>query len=90
MQTVMNFRKPDKEIDLIGEEASYWFGSLFNAVAEVTNPLDEKVMAFRAAGNNVTGVAVPRGSGNVGGLATDNLFHAGTWNELRKMDFEGV
>ena len=88
MQTVMNFREPDIEIDLIGEEASYCRGSIFSAVAGVTNPLNEKVMALRAAGNNVTGVFVPRGSGNVGGLATDNLFNGGAWNELRKMDFD--
>ena len=89
MQTVMNFREPDKEIDLIGEEASYCRGSLFSAVAGVTNRLDEKVMAFRAAGSNVTGVFVPRGSGNVGGLATDNLLHGDAWDELQEMDFDG-
>lgn len=92
MQTVMNFRDPDKEIDLIGEEASYCRGTLFSAVAgettETGQRLDEKVMAFRAAGNNVTGVTVPRSGGGVGGLATNNFFHAGAWNKLRKLDFD--
>ncbi len=92
MQTVMNWKDMDNEMDLIGEEASYCRGSLFSTVAGETPSLgrylDEKVMAFRAAGNNVTGVTVPRSGGGVGGLATNNFFHVGAWNELRKMDFE--
>lgn len=92
MQTVMNFGDADNEMDLIGEEASYCRGSLFSAVAGETPEqgrfLDEKVMAFRAAGNNVTGITVPRSGGGIGGLVNNNFFHAGAWNELRKMDFD--
>ncbi len=92
MQTVMNFTKVDEEMDLIGEEASLCRGSLFSTVLGETpgmvQRLDEKVMAFRNAGHNVTGVTVPRSGGGVGGLVTNYLFHGGAWNELRKMDFD--
>ncbi len=92
MQTVMNFTKVDEELDLIGEEASLCRGSLFSAVLGETpgmlQLLDEKVMAFRNAGHNVTGITVPRSGGGVGGLVNNYLFPGGAWNELRKMDFD--
>ncbi len=88
----MNFTKVDEELDLIGEEASLCRGSLFSAVLGETpgmlQLLDEKVMAFRNAGHNVTGITVPRSGGGVGGLVNNYLFPGGAWNELRKMDFD--
>lgn len=93
MQTVMNFTKFEEEMDLIGEEAALCRGALFSAVAgekpEMVKRIDQKVMAFRNAGHNVTGVTVPRSGGGVGGLATNNFFYSGAWKELHKMDFGG-
>ena len=92
MQTVMNYHDHDNEIDLIGEEASYCRGSLFSVLTgEITNlsrQLDEKVMAFRRAGRNVTGVTIPRSGGGLGGLVTNYLLFPDAWNELRKLDFD--
>ena len=92
MQTVMNFHDHDNEIDLIGEEASYCRGSLFSILTgeatDLGGQLDEKVMAFRRAGLNVTGVTIPRSGGGVGGLVTNYLLFPNAWNELRKLDFD--
>ena len=90
MQTVSDFREFDAEMDLIRDEARMARGALFSSAAEIgTERLNERVMAMRAEGLNVTSVTVPRSGGGVGGLSTDNFFRTPAWNELRKMDLAG-
>ncbi|MAV24691.1 MAG: amidohydrolase [Gammaproteobacteria bacterium] len=92
MQTVMNFKDMEREMDLIGEGAALARGALFSAVAgpttELGTRLDERVSEFRNNGHNVTAVTVPRSGGGVGGLATNTFFRTKKWNELRRMTFE--
>ncbi len=90
MQTVSDFREFDEEMELIADEARSSRGALFSSAAEIgIERLDEKVMAMRAEGLNVTSVTVPRSGGGVGGLATDNFFRTPAWMELRQLDFDG-
>ena len=90
MQTVSDFREFDEEMELIADEARYSRGALFSSAAEIgTKRLNEKVMAMRAEGLNVTSVTVPRSGGGVGGLATNNFFRTPAWMELREFDFDG-
>ena len=93
MQTVMNFSQMEQEMDLIGEEAALCNGALFSAVAGPTsdqgNMMNEKVMNFRADGHNITGITVPRAGGGVTGLSANLPFPGISWNELRKLDFDG-
>ena len=90
MQTVSDFGDFDAEMDLIRDEARAARGALFSSAAEVgTVRLNERVMAMRAEGLNVTSVTVPRSGGGVGGLSTDNFFRTPAWNELRKLDLDG-
>ena len=90
MQTVSDFRDFDAEMDLIRDEARSARGALFSSAAEVgTERMNERVMAMRAEGLDVTSVTVPRSGGGVGGLSTDNFFRTPAWNELRKLDFAG-
>ena len=90
MQTVSDFGDFDAEMDLIRDEARAARGALFSSAAEVgTARLNERVMAMRAEGLNVTSVTVPRSGGGVGGLSTDNFFRTPAWNELRKLDLDG-
>jgi N-acyl-D-aspartate/D-glutamate deacylase len=88
MQTVSDFRDFDAEMDLIADEARSSRGALFSSAAEIgIERLNERVMAMRAEGLNVTSVTVPRSGGGVGGLATNNFFRTPAWMELRKLDF---
>ena len=90
MQTVSDFREFDEEMELIADEARSSRGALFSSAAEIgTERMNEKVMAMRAEGLNVTSVTVPRSGGGVGGLSTDNFFRTPAWMELRQLDFEG-
>ena len=90
MQTVSDFREFDEEMELIADEARSSRGALFSSAAEIgTQRLNEKVMAMRAEGLNVTSVTVPRSGGGVGGLATNNFFRTPAWMELREFDFDG-
>ena len=90
MQTVSDFREFDEEMELIADEARSSRGALFSSAAEIgTERMNEKVMAMRAEGLNVTSVTVPRSGGGVGGLATNNFFRTPAWIELRQLDFEG-
>ena len=90
MQTVSDFREFDEEMELIADEARSSRGALFSSAAEIgTERLNEKVMAMRAEGLNVTSVTVPRSGGGVGGLATNNFFRTPAWMELREFDFDG-
>ena len=90
MQTVSDFSDFDAEMDLIADEARMARGALFSSAAEVgTERMNERVMAMRNEGLNVTSVTVPRSGGGVGGLSTDNFFRTEAWNELRKLDLAG-
>ena len=90
MQTVSDFSDFDAEMDLIADEARMARGALFSSAAEVgTERMNERVMAMRNEGLNVTSVTVPRSGGGVGGLSTDNFFRTPAWNELRKLDLAG-
>ena len=87
MQTVSDFRDFDAELDLIADEARSARGALFSTAAEIgVERMNERVMAMRAEGLNVTSVTVPRSGGGVGGLSTNNFFRTDAWNELRKID----
>ena len=90
MQTVSDFREFDEEMELIADEARSSRGALFSSAAEIgIERLNEKVMAMRAEGLNVTSVTDPRSGGGVGGLATNNFFRTPAWMELRQFDFDG-
>ena len=90
MQTVSDFREFDEDMELIADEARSSRGALFSSAAEIgIERLNEKVMAMRAEGLNVTSVTVPRSGGGVGGLATNNFFRTPAWMELREFDFDG-
>ena len=90
MQTVSDFSDFDAEMDLIADEARMARGALFSSAAEVgTERMNERVMAMRNEGLNVTSVTVPRSGGGVGGLSTDNFFRTDAWNKLRKLDLGG-
>ena len=90
MQTVSDFRDFEAEFDLIADEARTARGALFSMAAEMgVERTNERVLAMRAEGLNVTSVTVPRSGGGVGGLSTNNFFRTEAWNELRKMDLAG-
>jgi len=90
MQTVSDFRDFEAEFDLIADEARTARGALFSMAAEMgVERTNERVLAMRAEGLNVTSVTVPRSGGGVGGLSTNNFFRTDAWNELRKMDLAG-
>ncbi len=85
MQTVSSFDEFDEELDLIADEARLTNGALFSTAAEISvERMDERVMAMRAEGLNVTSITVPRSGGGVGGLSNNSFFHTPSWNELRK------
>ncbi len=89
MQTVSDFRDFDAEMDLIRDEARTARGALFSVAAEIgTQRLNERVVAMRGEGLNVTSVTVPRSGGGVGGLSTNNFFRTESWNKVRKMEFD--
>jgi len=90
MQTVSDFAQFDEEMDLIADEARLARGALFSTAVEIgTERSDERVMAMRAEGLNVTSITVPRSGGNVSGISTNNFQRTPTWMELRKLDLEG-
>ena len=93
MQTVSDFREFDEEMDLIADEARSARGALFSSAIELGHErMNERVMAMRAEGLNVTSVTVPRSGGGVGGLSTNNFFRAfatPSWEALRNRDLDG-
>ncbi len=93
MQTVSDFREFDEEMDLIADEARLARGALFSSAIELGHErMNERVMAMRAEGLNVTSVTVPRSGGGVGGLSTNNFFRAfatPSWEALRNRDLDG-
>ena len=89
MQTVSDFAQFDEEMDLIADEARLARGALFSTAVEIgTERSDERVMAMRAEGLNVTSITVPRSGGNVSGIATNNFQRTPAWMALRKLDFK--
>lgn len=90
MQTVSDFKDFDEEMELIADEARLSRGALFSSAVEIgTDRMNEKVMAMRDEGLNVTSVTVPRSGGGVGGLSTNNFWRTPAWIELRKLDIDG-
>ena len=93
MQTVSDFREFDEEMDLIADEARSARGALFSSAIELGHErMNERVMAMRAEGLNVTSVTVPRSGGGVSGLSTNNFFRAfatPSWEALRNRDLDG-
>ncbi len=93
MQVVMNFGEVESEMDLMADEARASRGVLFSAIAgptsELGRRLDERVMAIREEGHDITAVTVPRSGGGVGGLVNNGFWRTPAWNELRKLDFQG-
>ena len=90
MQTVSDFKDFDAEMDLIRDEARMSRGALFSSAVEIgRDRLNDRVMAMRDEGLNVTSVTVPRSGGGVGGLSTDNFFRTPAWIDLRKHDLAG-
>ena len=49
----------------------------------------DRIAAMRAKGLDVSGVAIPRGSGFVAGLVNTLPWSFGSWKRLAAMDFEG-
>ena len=88
MQTVPHFGDLEVEMDILEEEGQT-ARLLFSAISEHHDVLNEKVSAMRSRGVDVTAVTVPRSGGGVGGLSTNNFWSTPSWNELRKLDFEG-
>jgi len=95
MQNVLNLSGDfEGELDLIRKQAetsgdrvlfsitagrSQRSGQLFN----------DRIDAMRADGLDVSGVAIPRGSGFVAGLVNTLPWSAGAWQELVRLDFAG-
>jgi N-acyl-D-aspartate/D-glutamate deacylase len=89
MQTVSNFGDFEAEMDLIADEARLARGVLFSSALELGyERLNERVMAMRAQGLNITSITPPRSGGFVTGLSTKNFFRTPAWNKLRELDFE--
>ena len=91
MQTVPHFGDLDNELDLLEEEGKS-SRLLFSAISEHGEKLNERVIAMRENGVDITAVTVPRSGGGIGGFANDNFFNTWrtkSWIELKKLDFEG-
>ena len=89
MQTVSNFGDFEAEMDLIADEARMARGVLFSSALELGyERLNERVMAMRAQGLNITSITPPRSGGFVTGLSTKNFFRTPAWNKLRELEFE--
>ena len=89
MQTVSNFGDFEAEMDLIADEARMARGVLFSSALELGyERLNERVMAMRAQGLNITSITPPRSGGFVTGLSTKNYFRTPAWNKLRELEFE--
>ena len=92
MQTVSNLRSEsdfEAEMDLFADEARVSRGVLFSSVMEHGfERLNERVMAMRAEGLNVTSVTPARSVSFVSGLSTNNFFRTPAWDELRELGLE--
>jgi N-acyl-D-amino-acid deacylase len=95
MQNVLNLAGDfEGELDLIEREArASGDRVLFSITAgrsdESGTLFTDRIGAMRAAGLDVSGVAIPRGSGFVAGLVNTLPWNHGAWKALRKLDFEG-
>ena len=89
MQTVSNFGDFEAEMDLIADEARMARGVLFSCALEMGyERVNERVMAMRADGLNITSITPPRSGGFVMGLMTNNFFRTPAWKKLRELKFE--
>ena len=90
MQTVTGFRQFEQEMDLIADGARLTRGALFSTTVEMgAERSEERVMAMRAEGLNVTSITVPRSGGGVTGISTNNFPRTPSWKALRELDLEG-
>lgn len=95
MQNVLNLAGDfEGELDLIEREArASGDRVLFSITAgrsdESGTLFTDRIDAMRAQGLDVSGVAIPRGSGFVAGLVNTLPWNHGAWKALRKLDFEG-
>ncbi len=91
MQTVTGFRQFEQEMDLIADGARLTRGALFSTTVEMgAERSEERVMAMRAEGLNVTSITVPRSGGGVSGISNNNrLPRTPSWDALRELDLEG-
>jgi N-acyl-D-amino-acid deacylase len=95
MQNVLNLAGDfEGELDLIEREArASGDRVLFSITAgrsdESGTLFTDRIDAMRADGLDVSGVAIPRGSGFVAGLVNTLPWNHGAWKALRKLDFKG-
>jgi len=95
MQNVLNLSGDfEGELALIREEAAASQDRvLFSITAGRSNASGQlfidRIDAMRAEGLDVNGVAIPRGSGFVAGLANTLPWRDGAWRELARLDFAG-
>lgn len=95
MQNVLNLSGDyDGELELIRREAEATGDRvLFSLTAGNSDRsgkrLNDAVDGMRADGLDVNAVAIPRGSGFVGGLVNQMPWSHGAWKELRAKDFDG-
>jgi N-acyl-D-amino-acid deacylase len=95
MQNVLNLAGDfEGELELIEREARESGDRvLFSITAgrsdESGTLFTDRIGAMRADGLDVSGVAIPRGSGFVAGLVNTLPWREGEWKRLRKLDFEG-
>jgi len=95
MQNVLNLSGDfEGELELIGKLAETTGDRvLFSITAGRSNRsgdlFNDRIDAFREAGLDVNGVAIPRGSGFVAGLVNTLPWSHGAWQELARLDFSG-
>jgi N-acyl-D-aspartate/D-glutamate deacylase len=95
MQNVLNLAGDfEGELDLIEREArASGDRVLFSITAGRSDAsgtlFTDRIDAMRTAGLDVSGVAIPRGSGFVAGLVNTLPWNHGAWKALRKLDFDG-
>ena len=88
----LDFRDFEGELDLIEQEArASGDRVLFSITAGRSDSsgtlFTDRIDAMRAAGLDVSGVAIPRGSGFLAGLVNTLPWNYGSWKALRKLDF---
>ncbi|HPG25968.1 MAG: amidohydrolase family protein [Spirochaetaceae bacterium] len=95
MQNVLNLAGDfEGELDLIREEArASGDRVLFSITAGRSDAsgrlFTDRIAEMRAEGLDVSGIAIPRGSGFVAGLVNTLPWQHGRWVELAKLDFAG-
>ena len=95
MQNILNLGGDfEGELGLIEKQAETTGGRvLFSITAGRSNGsgrlYTDRIEAMRAKGLDVSGVAIPRGSGFVSGLRATLPWNLGAWRELAALDFDG-